>query len=788
MAAVAANNQGTSLDIRVEDFLDDKLQSTSDLEDLDTLIANVELQRNQLQLQLDTAVKELEETRRTADDRQGSLAARIEEFQKLQESIDLRAQIYAASDAPDQAIERLKAPMNKIKAVERAQKYLVLLQDAEKFRAEARSFLPQNPKASLEPYIKLKQHVQKLQGLPGQEGLHLVAYAEAVAASLWDEIKSTMSGELEAVLKQRKWPKIDTHVQMDEEWVNCIEKLIDLQRPEIAHTDKLVTLLPFEIMASIFVSEFRFHFLSDKPTSGAQAFGTHCLPWFIALVEKWEDFFRDNLGYLLAEKFRDTAVATNLAYIDPVSAFITSLLPVLKEKTSLVALEAIKSPSFLSSLMSQLMAFDENVRYKFNYDGGDVENGWSGLTAHILDDHFDTWFEAEKDFALERYNTIMESQDARNIDYDYALQGKMKPTYAAVRVTDLLRSVTSQYERVRTFKHKIRFLIGIQLEILDAYHDRLRDSLQAYQSMSTTFGRTLAANKEDLAILEGTGGFEVLCKVIGSADHIVNTLKDWSNEEFFVSLWDELQTRALHRSSQGNNITSTMSYDDVKDRTSTAVGEKHEDGALFDETASAYNMRRKAAQELLVGALVESHNKAFRAYTNRVQWTTVGETAILADELAITPELDEPLRILQRNFDFLIRALSTAVFRRVCREALVELQDYLWQSVLMRQSFTTYGAAQFRRDGAALVSTIERYIPNGSSVLDNLTEGMQLLSLPVEAGETSGLTLKEASDRVFTDNEEARKVLEELHLEGLSPQGARNILQRRVENNENVGW
>lgn len=72
-----------------------------------------------------------------------------------------------------------------------------------------------------------------------------------------------------------------------------------------------------------------------------------------------------------------------------------------------------------------------------------------------------------------------------------------------------------------------------------------------------------------------------------------------------------------------------MSYDDVKDRTSAAVGEKHEDGALFDETATAYSMRRKAAQELLVGALVESHNKAFRAYTTRVQWTTVGETAIL---------------------------------------------------------------------------------------------------------------------------------------------------------------
>ncbi|KAM0427276.1 hypothetical protein ACHAPT_007709 [Fusarium lateritium] len=784
MATAAANSQGTSLDIRVEDFLDDKLQSTTDLENLDTLLANVELQRNQLQSQLDTAVKELEETRRTADDRQSSLLSRIEEFQQLQDSIDVRVKITAASDAPNQAIGRLQAPMKKLQMVELAQKYLFLLQDVEKSRSEARSHLPQSPKAALEPYVNLKQLATKLRGLPGQEGLHLVDYVEKVTESLWDEMKSTMSAELEAILAQRKWPKVDPQSEMDDEWINCFEKLLDLQLPEIQYSKGLVSLLPFDTMTSIFVSEFRFHFLSDKATSNPQAFGTHCLSWFLALIEKWEDFFRDNLGYLLTAKFQDTSVATNLAYIDPVSALVTSMLPVLKEKTSAVAAEAVKSPAFLSSFISQLMNFDDTVRSKFNYDGGDPENGWPGLSAHILDEHFDTWFKAEKDFALERFHTIMESQDARNIDYDYAVQGKMKPTYASVQVTDLLRSVTCQYERVRSFKHKIRFLIGIQLEILDGYHSRLRDALQAYQTMSSTLGRTLGGSKEELAVLEGTGSLEVLCKVIGSADHIVNTLKDWSNEEFFVSLWDELQTRAAHRSS---NITSTMSYEDVKDRTSAAVGRNDEDGALFDETVAAYSLRRKTAEELLVGALAESHGKAFRAYTTRVQWTTVGEAAIL-DELAITPELDEPLRILQRNLDFLAKPLSAAAFRRVWREALVKIQDHLWQSVLLRQHFTTYGATQFRRDGDALAAIIDRYIPGGSSTLDILTEGMRLLSLPVEAGEGGGLTLKEASDRVFTDSDEARKVLQELGLNELTPHNARNILQRRVENNENVGW
>lgn len=155
--------------------------------------------------------------------------------------------------------------------------------------------------------------------------------------------------------------------------------------------------------------------------------------------------------------------------------------------------------------------------------------------------------------------------------------------------------------------------------------------------------------------------------------------------------------------------------------------------------------------------------------------------------LSITPELDEPLAVLKRNFDFLTRALSSACFRRVWREALSKLQDLLWNGILLRQSFTTLGAAQFARDGAALFNVIERYVPGGSAALDALQQGIQLLNLPTVV-EGEGVTLKDASDRAFKDNDEARKVLEELGLNGLTPLNARHILQRRVENNENIGW
>ena len=521
-------------DIRVEDYLDDKLQSTGDFEHLDTLLSSVEYQRNQLQSQLDDATRELELARVSAEDRQGALASQIDEFQSLQHSIDVRLQIIAASDAPDEAIRRLEQPMKKLHRVDLAHRYLVLLQDVEKLREEARSHLPQSPKAALEPYTQLKQlslRLKELQGPADGAAVHLVSYVESVATTLWDEMKKTMSDELETVLSKRGWPNVDPESDVDEEWLRCFEKLIDLQVPEVLYSPIVVALLPVDVMAQIFVKEFHFHFMGDKPTSNPQVIGAHCFPWFTALVEKWEGFFKDNFGPILASKFRDTPVSRKMVYMDPVCAFITSMLPVMREKVASTMVEAVKNPVFLSSLISQLMTFDENIRSAFNYDGGDTENGWGGLTSEVLSEHFGTWLQAWKKFALERYQVIMTTPDARAIDYDFAAAGKTKPTYAAVRIIDLLRSVTAEYERIKRFSHKLRFLIDIQLAILDEYHDHLRGILEAYLSITSTVGRAFGVTKEQLAALEGTGALETLCKVYGSADHVVNTLQEWSNEE-----------------------------------------------------------------------------------------------------------------------------------------------------------------------------------------------------------------------------------------------------------------
>jgi RAD50-interacting protein 1 len=132
---------------------------------------------------------------------------------------------------------------------------------------------------------------------------------------------------------------------------------------------------------------------------------------------------------------------------------------------------------------------------------------------------------------------------------------------------------------------------------------------------------------------------------------------------------------------------------------------------------------------------------------------------------------------------FLHNALASATFRRIWHEALDTLQDLLWNEVLMRERFTTLGAAQFYRDLTAIWAIIDEYIPEGSSTalgMPKLREGAQLLNLPLVPSDGL-MSLSSAYNRVYADNTEARKVIEELGLSTITYVDARLVLQRRVE-------
>ncbi|EPE03330.1 rint-1 family protein [Ophiostoma piceae UAMH 11346] len=868
-------------DARLEDFLDDKLQSTADLDTIDTLLARVQVQHGQLQDQLDDAAHELDRARETAAAKHDSLQAAIDQFDQLEKRIDERLVLVNAENAaPEAVIQQLAAPMEQLHRVTLAHDYLVLLQDVATWADEARAALPDRPQDALKPYGQIRRLARRLQELQTDDvsAPHLVAYVADVADKLWQGMNATMRASFSELLEARQWTvgRVDPELVADETWRDGFAKLLALQKPEVvaaaeAPQQPPQILLPIAVMAEFFVLEFRYHFLAmgeGRQTSEPQRTGQLCFPWYLQRVDRWTEFMRRSFAPILKQQFRNTAAWQSTAYRDPACALMAAMLPVLRQKVRHTTDFAVgllneqrkhqqeqhlqqnpqyqqqqadaaddevllNAPTFLGVLIGQLLEFDEELRQR-GYDGGiprprEVQGtpapdyasnnySWPGLAGEVLDEHFELWLRAEKEYAVSRYREIVDGDskvalEARaTIDYDYAPRGYTKPTLAAEHVVDLLRAVTAQYRLVRRFSHRRRFLIDIQVTLLDQYHDRLRGTLEAYSAMTSTLGRTLhgfSFSKEQLAQLEGTGSLEVLCRVYGSADLVIDTLRGWSDESFFLSLSQELNARAEAAAASGESGERTT--------TKTSQADDDDDG-LFSSNIQAYESHRDAAESLLVSALIQSHGNALRPYILRTHWTTQtagdeeDEVKDKAQDKAgdesdntISPELDEPLRVIQRNLAFLANALGKVPLRRIVRKAMAALEQQLFNDLLLKSKFTGPGAAQFARDVAALKLVVEREVPvapgaAATASFEWLRQGTVLLTLPAKqtgSADALTLTLQEADEIMFqgarlgnanhdndgTDetNEGARGVLLQLGLTSVDEAHAHKIVRRRVE-------
>lgn len=179
-----------------------------------------------------------------------------------------RLKIVTSSDTPEGASRRFAKPMEKLRKVELAQRYVEQLREVEALKKEAKSHLPRNPKEALKPYTLLKERAMvlpELQEVAEGAGGHLVNFIQEATDELWIEMKKIMLDEFEAVLKKSKWP--DAASEPTSEWSDCLEKLLDLQMPEIVAAREPLILLPMEVLAKPFVQQFRYHFFSDKPTN-----------------------------------------------------------------------------------------------------------------------------------------------------------------------------------------------------------------------------------------------------------------------------------------------------------------------------------------------------------------------------------------------------------------------------------------------------------------------------------------------------------------------------------------
>ncbi|KAI9872535.1 MAG: hypothetical protein M1830_001510, partial [Pleopsidium flavum] len=771
------------------------------LENLDSLLLNVRHQQALLKKQLVDAELDLDKARQASELHTSSVVQQAESFTRKQADIDRKILIITRSETSDDAVRQFDASMSKLRRLDVAKGYVELLAEVDKLSSEARRNFKTSPQAALQPYVRLQSLATAVKAAqPAAEGAapHLVDYVEKSATVLWKQMKDAFGGELEETLVRMKWPGKDVSIAgyLEQEWRGGVEKLLDLQEPELrsrenqetgySRDEEPLVLLPLEVMVKPLELRFRYHFDGDRPTNRADK-PEYFLSHIIGLLNTYNEFFSLYLQPILSKHFKGSDLALNPIYIDSTSALITSLLPMVRQKVFTLLPQIASQPQLLSHFLHELISFDTSLRDDWVYDGGCGVDGWRGVAWEVLvkKDWFGRWLQVEQDFALSRYQNIIDTKDSGELDYDSVEPGNTKPTKAAIRVNDLLETITDRYRPLSSFSQKLRFLINIQITIFDKFHDRLQSSLEAYLTMTSSIARTMqGVSKEDQANLQGVAGLERLCRVYGSAEYLEKKMRDWSDDVFFLELWEELQDRARRNASK--NLAGPMSIEDVAERTSSHVGSEGDSGALFDETAGAYKRLRVRSEGIIQDLLVYNMRESLRPYGRINPWSSLSSDNSNPSLLAITAELDAPLQQLTSYLSFLSSVLAAAPLRRIARQLSLSMQTHFWDYVLMRNTFSASGSTQLSRDLAAIWGVFDMYTGEGQGEMGmrKLREGLGLLNLPMRTNDDStegDLGLWEVERRVFESNESAREVLQELGLEVISESEARHVLERRVE-------
>ncbi|KAL9049976.1 MAG: hypothetical protein Q9162_006918 [Coniocarpon cinnabarinum] len=802
-----------AVDTRIEDYLNDKFQTFADFEALDALIANVENQQELLKQQLVEAQHDVEASQHEATQHEDEARRRASAFNQQQADIDRRLTIITNSDTADEAVERFEDNIKSLRKLDITDQYLRMLQDVETLNDRARRELQSNPSDAIAKHANLYSLFTELLVLQrAAEGAapHLIDFVERSVTDLRSHMRETFAQQLEQVMDKILWPKKTVALPMSllEGFNTAVGRLLALQKPVMEYQDESAqmqnsspaeTLYPLQVMIEPMAARFQYHFSGDRPTNRLDK-PEYFLNNFFDMLNDHVDFINEYLQPLLLQAFHGSmTILDQPVYIDATTAFIHALLPMVRQRLLSIIGPVSSQPQPLSHLIAELLDFDLKLTNDWRYSPSPTST-WKGLTWELLTQHnvFPRWLQVEKDFALARYNTIIDDKTTATLDFESTTHSSHTsvPTTAAMRVHDLLTTLTHTFRDIPSFSHRFAFFFEVQLDILDLFHSHLSSHLRDFLAMTSAFGRVQGVSARDQADLMGVSGLDRLARVYGSLEYLERAMADWSDDVFFLEMWAELQS--TFRSPDARDVfAGLLDVSTITDKTSAHLAngsdEDASSGSVFDETTGHYAIRRAKAEDAMIETLRSSVKESLRPYSRSASFASTTDGFIEAD-LALSPDLQGTTRVLSQCFEFLAKALGAAPLRRILRAVMNMVDDFLFERVVLARDFSIQGAQQFNVDVAALLRAAAPVTGRkvGMVQLRRTGDSLRLLLLPVqgEAGGADGgktetrhgaFDLWDVEKRVFATNEDARVVLAEVGCAQLNVNEARKVLQSRVE-------
>lgn len=590
---------------------------------------------------------------------------------------------------------------------------------------------------------------------------HLFHYVEKNLQYWHDILREKFGSNFQKVLASLHWPVLSSAMSaplnLSAENVSKFSALFnvlcELQLPTNfpnTNVDKGLSensqtkLLPLLLMFQPLQKRFVFHFMGKKQTNRLDK-----PEWYLTQILTWisdHSVFMDETVQPLINKLGLDSVKARAEMMRELVH-----LAIVRLQTDLPSL--LNDDILLSHAIDEVLLFERELRNQ-----GYPKFFPSILEALCKEPCFSRWRSLEHKNALEKMDKLLSAETAWNPRYqDERDLDELNVPECAETFMTLLLTMTERYSSLPQISCQLSFL-ALQLELLDDFRLRLHQlcQFQVQEPLKSNY-----------------------CSIINAVHYVVTVLNEWSNLPFFLQLHCSVQHESQKSQSVKESRHPSRSFlknaDSISsEQTGSSSDEDLEkDTSIFEEAIGFLEHMQKDLLQTLGERIMLDIKAKSRPY-RKEKWfcmPAVQEKKSLEVSCLAYSLLDIINCSLHNLQELLAKPLFTAVWQYIARE----LNLYLYEEVILQNSFSEGGAAQLNFDMTRnLFPIFGNFTQKPENYFKLVKESCILLSLNSAPAMLLRETIKQSEDYTQSQNS-----LEELGVQNLSPSQALLILSLR---------
>lgn len=713
--------------------------------------------------------------------------------------------------ADDKLLVRLEKLQERLEMLDIARKWAALLEKVMDLSQQALSpsHSPSTSTTSSHPALSGLPIFRQLHALVGQmqqslpPSVSLVGIARTVRDETWQGIKSALASRLLKSLDGIGWPKkidypsvpIENRKEFEIAFREMLSLQVDAEKMNLdvsPSTPNAPTgIYPIEVMIHPVALRFKFHFEGTRGTNRLDK-PEWAFSHILDLIFEHRHFAEDYLQPLLDR--------TGFAEVDALSELINQLIPLPLSLLQRRFPHLLDHPALLAHTVYQTVIFDDSIRAD-DFDitrtwsavrrrrrGSVDELEWKGLAEQVLStsDWYERWLAGERKFAEEQYNQIISSGESWTIADSETMfeqsedtpKSELRPTLGAQQVQALLEQVTDRYSSLPSVRFKLPFLARIQLPLLEMYHDRLLGSLDAFETLSSSFMRAVPGalaghaghnglSAEQGQMTSGTAGLQRLCKAWVSAAWLQEVLSRWDDEPTYIELLAQLKA-------DPSSMRQAQSLPGIR-----------VDGqAIFGDICKRFEALSARAEEMMIRHISLEVERDLKSHLTR-RWDTPEDSSADALEWQPGTALVTAMSALSSQLGLLARTLPPKDLSKIYRLTVAHLSNHILQRAVFAgwSKYTATGGLELALEVDAwcevCIIGLDGHVRKPEAPWRELRDASVILSLPQEPSGDGRPSFSQAMALAFGGDLD--RLRERLGIVALEDQKIQAIMRRRIE-------